>query len=141
MDFEDLAKSAVANLFAGPQGYAPKKVSKPKKATEPVAEESEVTDYGLLAAGVISNMFGDDDKITPSTLTRSSVPPKREGKRHNDRVKERGSNLPKDFMQAAYTDAFLAEVQTARLPRHTGPDWNGIVENRHTPNKGCGRVV
>ncbi|MGA2412774.1 MAG: hypothetical protein ABSG46_20620 [Candidatus Binataceae bacterium] len=90
-------------------------------------------DYDALAAAILNREFGPrNDRITQRDLTTSSVPPKRDGKRHNDRVKERGSELPKDFIRAAYTDHLQAEAQTARLPRESGPRWNGIVTRSNT---------
>jgi hypothetical protein len=92
-----------------------------------------MTDYDVLAAAMIARMFDPaNDRISQRDLTKSEIPPKRDGKRHNDRVKERGSELPKDFIRAAYTSAEAATAQTSRLPRESGPRWDGIVRRSNT---------
>jgi hypothetical protein len=92
-----------------------------------------MTDYDVLAAATIARMFGpENDRISSRDLTHSEVPPRREGKRHNDRIRPRGDLLPKDFTRAVYTSAEAATQQTARLPRESGPRWDGIVKRSNT---------
>lgn len=66
----------------------------------------------------------EEDSISARDLTKSSVPPKRDGKRHNDKLKWRGEQQTKNVIAAIYT---LDSYETPTKPnsfkgtRNVGP--------------------
>jgi hypothetical protein len=88
-------------------------------------------DYEAIAAAVISETLRDG-RVNEKTLTKSSVPKKRDTRRSHRQHTWRGENAgSNDAVRAIYTDTLSCEFTAAKMPKPTGQRWDGVTVSRY----------